>query len=220
MQRSDVHDLAGASVAFPRLSRAALVEATEKTLVLLFFSYFSVNMGSHVDHDRLANLILLLSEALPVLLVILHRPARRLSTDPGHWLLALSVSFLPVFISPATGASFAPAFVSGSLMIFGFLLSLLAKLCLSRSFGIVPANRGVRRGGPYRLVRHPIYAGYIVTQAGFLAACPAVWNILTCGLIWALLVRRIMAEEAILGEDRAYRAYAAEVRYRLFPGLF
>ena len=39
------------------------------------------------------------------------------------------------------------------------------KLSLGRSFGLMPANRGVVSTGMYRLVRHPIYLGYLVTLA-------------------------------------------------------
>ena len=35
------------------------------------------------------------------------------------------------------------------------------KVVLGRSFGLVPANRGIVARGPYLLVRHPIYAGYL-----------------------------------------------------------
>ena len=46
------------------------------------------------------------------------------------------------------------------------------KLTLGRSFGLMPANRGVVSSGIYRFVRHPIYAGYLITHVAFLAAHP------------------------------------------------
>jgi protein-S-isoprenylcysteine O-methyltransferase Ste14 len=36
----------------------------------------------------------------------------------------------------------------------------------------MPANRGVVSTGLYRLVRHPIYMGYLITHAAFVAANP------------------------------------------------
>ena len=40
------------------------------------------------------------------------------------------------------------------------------KITLGRSFGIVPANRGVVTAGR-TLVRHPIYTGYLVSHLAF-----------------------------------------------------
>ena len=49
---------------------------------------------------------------------------------------------------------------------------MLGKITLGRSFGVVPANRGVVVGGPYNFVRHPIYTGYLITHVAFLVANP------------------------------------------------
>ena len=48
----------------------------------------------------------------------------------------------------------------------GLVLVVVGKMALGRSFGIVPANRGVVVRGPYTLVRHPIYTGYLITHVG------------------------------------------------------
>ena len=47
----------------------------------------------------------------------------------------------------------------------GLAVVIVGKMTLGRSFGVVPANRGVVVGGPYRLVRHPIYTGYLITTS-------------------------------------------------------
>ena len=95
-----------------------------------------------------------------------------------------------------------------------------AKIALWRSFGILPANRGVKTGGPYRLLRHPMYAGYLVTHVGFLVGFPSMQNTALYAAAFAVQVGRLLREEAILKEDPVYRNYAARVRYRLIPGLF
>ena len=77
----------------------------------------------------------------------------------------------------------------------------------------------MKRGGPYRLVRHPMYLGYFVTQFGFLLSSFSIPNLalyLACVDVAAL---RILEEERFLALDPAYRAYQNSVRYRLFPGL-
>ena len=107
--------------------------------------------------------------------------------------------------------------VTVGLMSFGLLCSISAKIFLRRSFGIVPANRGVQREGPYRVVRHPIYFGYLLAQIGFFCVSVSVSNAVVYAACWLAMVLRIRAEEEILGLDPAYAEYQRNVRYRLIP---
>ena len=84
----------------------------------------------------------------------------------------------------------------------------------------MPANRGVKTRGLYRVVRHPIYAGYTLTHIGFLLGFPSPQNALLYAGIFAIEVTRLMREEAVLNRDPAYVDYVARVRYRLLPGVF
>jgi len=90
---------------------------------------------------------------------------------------------------------------------------------LGRSFAILPAHRPVVTRGPYRLVRHPVYAGELVMWC---AACATVGWLpglaLACAGVAALGIR-IHAEERELRVDPAYVAYARRVPDRLLPGL-
>jgi protein-S-isoprenylcysteine O-methyltransferase Ste14 len=65
-----------------------------------------------------------------------------------------------------------------------------------------------------------MYAGYMMTHAGFLLIMPTLWNLGVYVVTWALLILRIFAEEKLLSQDPVYRDYAAQVRYRLLPGVF
>jgi len=82
------------------------------------------------------------------------------------------------------------------------------------------ANRGVKRHGPYRLIRHPMYLGYAVTQIGFALLNPVWSNFLIYGAAFGLQIFRLKAEEGLLVQDPIYAAYMQRVRYRLAPGLF
>jgi protein-S-isoprenylcysteine O-methyltransferase Ste14 len=102
----------------------------------------------------------------------------------------------------------------------GLTIVIGGKLSLGRSFGLMPANRGVVSRGLYRLVRHPIYTGYLITHVGFLAANPTMWNIaMLVGADLALLWRAV-CEEQTLQQDEAYRSYQQAVRWRVLPGVF
>ena len=84
----------------------------------------------------------------------------------------------------------------------------------------MPANRGVVSSGVYRLVRHPIYMGYLVTHVAFLAANPSLWNITALVAADAALLARAVCEEATLARDERYRTYQQQVRWRVCPGVF
>ena len=38
----------------------------------------------------------------------------------------------------------------------------VALLCLGRHFGLLPANRDLVTRGPFGLIRHPVYAAWLV----------------------------------------------------------
>ncbi len=74
--------------------------------------------------------------------------------------------------------------------------------------------------GAYRLVRHPIYLGYLATDIGFLLANFGLQNVLVFAGQFVLQGIRIARVEALLSEDPEYRAYRGKVHYRVLPGVF
>ena len=75
--------------------------------------------------------------------------------------------------------------------------------------------------GPYRIVRHPGYAGNIPPLAGIALALGSVWTLIP--VIIALIIaviRTILEDQTLHQELPGYREYANRVRYRLIPGLF
>ena len=117
---------------------------------------------------------------------------------------------------PGLVADTATAVVSAA----GLALVLIGKLTLGRSFGIAPANRGVVIGGPYNLVRHPIYTGYLITHVAFLVAHPTPWNALVIAVADGALIARALIEERVLSRDEQYRSYCQRVGWHLVPGVF
>jgi protein-S-isoprenylcysteine O-methyltransferase Ste14 len=99
-------------------------------------------------------------------------------------------------------------------------LSFASLLSLGRLFGVRPALRGLATRGPYRLIRHPMYLAYMVSDFGYNLQ---EWNWGTALMVlvgWVALVYRIDAEERILAHDPRWAAYAARVRNRLVPGVW
>jgi protein-S-isoprenylcysteine O-methyltransferase Ste14 len=159
------------------------------------------------------------SEGLVVLFVLIRRPAGALTLRLSDWLLAVTATALPMLVrGGATPLIWTDAAMA--LVLAGIAIQLSAKLILRRSFGVVAANRGVKQSGPYMFVRHPMYAGYLVTHVGMLMLSPLAWNASLYALAWAVQIARLLAEERLLNQDATYQAYAQRVRYRLIPGVF
>ncbi|WP_242010671.1 methyltransferase family protein [Acetobacter musti] len=189
---------------------------TEKVVVVAFFALMIARMAPAAGHVwSVLSVLLLLSEGLPAAFILIRRRAITISDRAGDWLAGLVATVAPTLVAASPGHALIPVTWCGFLMLTGLALQVSAKLFLGRSFGLVAANRGVRRGGPYRLVRHPIYAGYMLNQVGFLLSCFTSWNVMLYALVWILLVVRIHAEERILTRDPLYQAMKADVPWRL-----
>ncbi len=93
-------------------------------------------------------------------------------------------------------------------------------MSLNRSFGIAPENRGIKTKGVYRIVRHPMYSGYLLTETGFVLSNFSLYNVLILAAAALFLVLRLMAEERFLKEDPAYLTYAHKTPWKLLPFIF
>jgi protein-S-isoprenylcysteine O-methyltransferase Ste14 len=194
---------------------------TERLLVLAFYLWLVARLLSNYWTDGgIANLLMLPSEGLVVLFLLLRRRARSISTHPGEWLLALVATCSPMLVRPDPAHALVPPAVGATLVLMGMVVQVLAKIALGTSLGCVPAHRGLKLNGPYRFLRHPMYAGYALSHIGFLLMNPTLWNLVLYLGGESLMVLRLLAEERLLSGDPRYRAYRAEVPYRLVPGLF
>ncbi|MGN6136855.1 MAG: methyltransferase family protein [Aureliella sp.] len=203
-----------------RLSWRRILDAFEKVVLLAFYTYFLVPIVKAVwDHGDMAATLLAFSETLVVALVFFRRPAQILSQRPGDWLLAFGATLAPTLVRPVASEPSLWTSLAVLVMLSGILLQIGSKWMLGRRFGVVAAHRGLCSSGPYRLVRHPIYLGYLMTHLGFLCVCPSVWNATVYALAYCLMIPRIFAEESLLKRDPEYVAYCRRVRWRLVPRL-
>ena len=204
-----------------RTSVGRAADAAERAIVLLVYLGLVARIVRHAfETGQSANLLLLISEGLIVVFLVLRRPATQISTDWRQWAVAFSATLAPLFVVPTAGRALAPPLVGALLLVAGTIVQVHAKLALGRSFGCVPAHRGLKLAGPYRFVRHPMYAGYLVAHAAFLMMNPALVNVAIYAICYACQIPRIFAEERLLARDPRYREYQRVVRYRLIPGAF
>jgi protein-S-isoprenylcysteine O-methyltransferase Ste14 len=68
---------------------------------------------------------------------------------------------------------------------------LVAKTVLGRSVDLLPAQCGFVTAGPYRIVRHPIYFGYLIGHIGFLLVNFSWRNAAVLALLYVAQVVRI-----------------------------
>jgi protein-S-isoprenylcysteine O-methyltransferase Ste14 len=201
--------------------RERLSDIAARLLVATLFVLLSINLwADFTQTHHFTGLMLLFSEALVVVLTIFRRRAQMVDrTALAAFITALSLVGPPLL--RADGANpLVPDLVTASLSLVGLALVIAGKVVLGRSFGLIPANRGVVARGPYGWMRHPIYAGYLLTHVGFIAAHPTTWNITVIAIADAALVFRALLEERVLTQDERYREYCAKVGWHLVPGVF
>jgi protein-S-isoprenylcysteine O-methyltransferase Ste14 len=201
-----------------KFSISNLVGCFETPFLTALLAWQAFRLWPAISHDP-TNLALLISDALPVALMLFRRRALAVTQKPIDWITAYGATAAPILLAPG-GSALVDARLCGALMAFGLLLNLYGKVSLARSFGLVAANRGVQCVGPYRVIRHPIYAGYAVVQLGFVLMNPTILNfaLFLAGL--GVQVIRLKAEEVLLGQDPVYANYMVAVPYRLAPGVF
>lgn len=87
----------------------------------------------------------------------------------------------------------------------------------------IQADRGqqVVTSGPYRLVRHPSYAGAILAGLALPFMLSALWALIPAvAMAAAVAVRTGLEDQMLRAELAGYQDYAERTRYRLFPGLW
>lgn len=194
--------------------------AGRAVIVTLFTLFLAAMLGDFSRTGRGTGLLLLASEALVVVLTIVRRSAVWIDRSwRARVLTGLSLAGPPL-VRPATDAGLVADAVTMAFSAAGLCIVLGGKLSLGRSFGLMPANRGIVSRGLYRFVRHPIYAGYLITHLGFIAAHATPWNIALLVAADAALMVRAIQEERTLALDPFYVAYQQRVRWRVMPGVF
>ena len=147
-------------------------------------------------------------------------------------LMALSVSF-PLVIVAGLDHRFgwSPVFPLW-VIVLGFLLISLGyafaawALIENRFFSSVvriQVDRGhvVCDSGPYRIVRHPGYAGNMLALPGMVLALSSMWTLIPAAVALIIAVIRTALEDRTLQDELpGYCDYARRVRYRLIPGIY
>jgi protein-S-isoprenylcysteine O-methyltransferase Ste14 len=170
--------------------------------------------------------------------------ATRLSTIAFMLLVTATVIFRSRPSGKASGLEPRIAALVGSFMIYGILLfprynlslsgeitatllvmignagAVIALSQLGRSFSIMAESRRLVTTGPYRFVRHPLYAGELIATIGVFLQFASLWTALLLLVQFAFQLRRMHNEELVLTASfPEYDAYQRATA-RLIPGVY
>ena len=204
-----------------RMSREIATDLLARALVATLLGFLSINLFADFMHTgRFTGLLLLVSESMVVVFTIARRRAQLVDRSVESAVMTVMSVAGPPLLRATEAPGLLPDVVTALLATVGLGLVIAAKFTLGRSFGIVPANRGVIVGGPYSFVRHPIYTGYLITHLGFLIAHPTPRNVMLAVAADAALIVRALIEERVLRADVDYQSYCRRVGWHLVPGVF
>jgi protein-S-isoprenylcysteine O-methyltransferase Ste14 len=192
--------------------------AANLPLAALYLMFAYAHVAAFVERPRLSVGMMAVVETLIIVAALSRHDPQDVQRDWTTLVTAAGGAFLPLFLRPVAGAQDLAA--ATLIQLAGFCLQIGALISLRRSFGVLPADRGLVTDGLYGLVRHPLYLAYMLSQGGYMLNNPSLGNlgILSAGCGFQLL--HIPREEELLGRSAAYAAYAQAVGRRLLPGLW
>jgi protein-S-isoprenylcysteine O-methyltransferase Ste14 len=204
-----------------RLRRTGFGDFACKSAIVVLFALLSTNLFQEfVRTGHVTGLLLLASESLVVVLTLARRRAAVIDSSAKAATVTVVSLVGPWLLRTGDAAALSPDVFTTMISATGLAVVVASKIALGRSFGLVPANRGVVVRGPYGFVRHPIYLGYLVTHVAYFFAHPTMWNAAVIIIGDGTLIARALMEERVLQRDAAYAAYCRRVSWHLMPGVF
>ena len=177
------------------------------------------NLRFFFQTGRPIGLVFAIQQLWVAAVFLARRAPRTVSRRALDWIAAYA-GWLTSFLVRPGGYHLAWGVAVGFwLQVLGLSLWALAFLKLARSYGIVPADRGLVTGGPYSVVRHPLYSAYVLGGLGYLMQSLSIRNAVIDAIAIGWQLVRISAEERHLA-GAEYAAYRARVRWRLCPGVW
>jgi protein-S-isoprenylcysteine O-methyltransferase Ste14 len=205
------------------VGRLIMVPAVSVILLIDLYDLDRRTAPGAVGLLRTLGAVLVLAFYALVIWAYLRRgPARATSGSVTAHAAAISASWLP-FVLPLVHGSpsgSAQQAIADVLLVCGTAWAVWSLRFLGRNVSVLAQARDVVDRGPYRLVRHPLYAGEIVSALGVALTA----NSATAVLLWLTLCglqayRALREEQVLLQVLPAYRGYRSRTA-ALLPGVF
>lgn len=147
--------------------------------------------------------------------IFVRKQVSIVSDNFWYWMAALGGTFVTLLMRPYPSSTELSYWLIPQCI--GTVISFAGLLSLNRGFGIMVGNRGIHSKGMYRFIRHPLYAGYYLTNFSFLVQHISLWNLFIFMLFFILQILRIRNEEEFLSKDPVYLKYSKHTKWRLIP---
>ena len=99
-------------------------------------------------------------------------------------------------------------------MISNHFFSTLVRIQIDR-------DHKVATTGPYKLVRHPGYSGFILSSFGIPLILGSLWALIPAIVTGILFtIRTILEDRTLYLELEGYKEFSEKTRYRLIPGIW
>ncbi len=187
-------------------------------LLALLWSWFAYrHLNNFIETNSWSSLFFAIIETLAVCFYLLRSAPSSVSINPFDWLVAFIGTFMPLSLRPEQYGMLP----FGEYLIFlGAFFQTLSIISLNRSFALVPAKRVIKTSYMYRIVRHPLYASYILGITGYVLRYTSEVNLTIYIITMISIGIRVIREESHLAKDSTYIEYMQKVRYRLIPFVF
>lgn len=191
-------------------------EKSTNIALALYYGYFAyIHLGSFIMTSRVSSLLIVVFEAIIIFCLLFRSLPKEVSISLYDWSVALLGTLMTMLLRPA--AEVHDLLFLQALQLAGIMISCIGLLSLNKSYGTVPANRGIKTTGLYAHVRHPVYAGYFLSVTAFVLQNATISNICILALFILFSVLRMIAEEDFLKKDSAYAEYMKKIKWRVFP---